>query len=37
MIYADKEHMNSVFANLIKNGIQSIPLAEGIIKLGLRL
>ena len=25
MIYADREHLNSVFANLIKNGIQSIP------------
>jgi len=25
MIFADREHLNSVFANLIKNGIQSIP------------
>ena len=25
MIYADKEQLNGVFSNLIKNGIQSIP------------
>jgi two-component system, NtrC family, nitrogen regulation sensor histidine kinase NtrY len=25
MIYIDKEHLNGVFSNLIKNGIQSIP------------
>jgi two-component system nitrogen regulation sensor histidine kinase NtrY len=36
MIYADREHLNSVFANLIKNGIQSIPSErEGIIKISL--
>lgn len=34
MIFADREHMNSVFANLIKNGIQSIPPGkEGTIKV----
>jgi nitrogen fixation/metabolism regulation signal transduction histidine kinase len=25
VIYADKEHLNGIFSNLIKNGIQSIP------------
>jgi two-component system, NtrC family, nitrogen regulation sensor histidine kinase NtrY len=36
MIYADREHLNSVFANLIKNGIQSIPQGkEGSIKINL--
>ena len=25
IINADKEHINSIFSNLIKNGIQSIP------------
>jgi len=34
MIYADREHLNSVFANLIKNGIQSItPGTEGNINV----
>ena len=38
MIYADREHLNSVFANLIKNGIQSIPAdREGIIKVNLEI
>lgn len=36
MIYADREHLNSVFANLIKNGIQSIPpWKEGMIKVDM--
>ncbi|MBK8883233.1 MAG: hypothetical protein IPN67_12870 [Bacteroidales bacterium] len=36
MIYADREHLNSVFANLIKNGIQSIPPGkEGSINVDL--
>jgi two-component system, NtrC family, nitrogen regulation sensor histidine kinase NtrY len=36
MIFADREHLNSVFANLIKNGIQSIPPGrEGAINVGL--
>ena len=25
IIYSDKEHINSIFSNLVKNGIQSIP------------
>jgi len=38
MIYADKEHINSVFANLIKNGIQSIPAGkEGKINVKLEI
>ena len=38
MIYADREHINSVFANLIKNGIQSIPQGqEGIIKVNMEI
>jgi nitrogen fixation/metabolism regulation signal transduction histidine kinase len=36
LIYADKEQINSVFSNLIKNGIQSIlPGKEGIIKVSI--
>jgi signal transduction histidine kinase len=32
VVYADKEHLNGVLSNLIKNGIQSIPSgSEGII------
>jgi two-component system nitrogen regulation sensor histidine kinase NtrY len=38
MVYADKEHLNGVFANLIKNGIQSIPAGkEGIITVNLEV
>jgi signal transduction histidine kinase len=38
MIYADREHLNSVFANLIKNGIQSIPPGtEGNIKVSVEV
>ena len=34
MVYADKEHLNGVFSNLIKNGIQSVPSGrEGVIKI----
>jgi two-component system, NtrC family, nitrogen regulation sensor histidine kinase NtrY len=37
-LFADKEHLNGIFSNLIKNGIQSIPSGrEGIIKIGLDL
>ena len=37
-IYADKEHLNGVFSNLIKNGIQSIPPGEeGIIKVNVEI
>jgi nitrogen fixation/metabolism regulation signal transduction histidine kinase len=35
-IYADKEQINSIFSNLIKNSIQSIPQGkDGIIKVSL--
>jgi two-component system nitrogen regulation sensor histidine kinase NtrY len=34
IIYADKEQINSILSNLIKNGIQSVPPGrEGIIKV----
>lgn len=37
-VYADKEHLNGVFSNLIKNGIQSIPPGrEGIIKVSIEV
>ena len=37
-IYADKEHLNGIFSNLIKNGIQSIPTGkEGVIKVNLEV
>jgi two-component system, NtrC family, nitrogen regulation sensor histidine kinase NtrY len=37
-VYADKEHLNGIFSNLIKNGIQSIPAGrDGTIKIGLDL
>lgn len=36
IVYADKEHLNGVFSNLIKNGIQSIPPErDGLIKVSL--
>jgi nitrogen fixation/metabolism regulation signal transduction histidine kinase len=38
IVYADKEHLNGIFSNLIKNGIQSIPAGkEGLIKITLNL
>jgi two-component system nitrogen regulation sensor histidine kinase NtrY len=38
LIFADREHLNSVFANLIKNGIQSIPPGkEGIITIDVEV
>ena len=38
VIYADKEQLNGVFSNLIKNGIQSIPSGrKGVIVLNLEL
>ncbi len=38
VIYADKEQLNGIFSNLIKNGIQSIPPErEGIIALNLEV
>jgi two-component system, NtrC family, nitrogen regulation sensor histidine kinase NtrY len=36
VVYFDKEHINSVFSNLIKNGIQSIPQGQaGIIHISI--
>jgi signal transduction histidine kinase len=38
VVYADKEQLNGVFSNLIKNGIQSIPSGrEGLIMLNLEV
>jgi two-component system, NtrC family, nitrogen regulation sensor histidine kinase NtrY len=38
VIYADKEQLNGVFSNLIKNGIQSIPAGQqGLITLHLQV
>jgi two-component system, NtrC family, nitrogen regulation sensor histidine kinase NtrY len=38
MVYADKEHLNGIFSNLIKNGIQSIPPGrQGLIKVNLEV
>ncbi len=38
MVRADKEHLNGIFSNLIKNAIQSIPQgAEGTVKIGIAL
>ena len=38
VVYADKEQLNGVFSNLIKNGIQSIPSGkEGHIELTLEV
>jgi signal transduction histidine kinase len=38
VIYADKEQLNGVFSNLIKNGIQSIPAGRnGLIMLNLEV
>ncbi len=36
LVYADREHLNSVFGNLIKNGIQSIPPGkDGLLTVSL--
>ncbi len=38
IVYADKEHLNGIFSNLIKNGIQSVPIGrEGVIKISLEV
>jgi signal transduction histidine kinase len=38
VIYADKEQLNGVFSNLIKNGIQSIPAGmKGLISLRIEV
>jgi len=39
VIYADKEQLNGVFSNLIKNGIQSIPTGQAgqiVLNIGVR-
>ncbi|MDR2887229.1 MAG: HAMP domain-containing histidine kinase [Bacteroidales bacterium] len=37
-VYADREQLNGVFSNLIKNAIQSIPANEpGIIEIGIEV
>jgi two-component system, NtrC family, nitrogen regulation sensor histidine kinase NtrY len=37
-VYADREHLNSIFSNLIKNGIQAIPPGTpGLIRIGLKV
>ena len=38
IVYADKEHLNGVFSNLFKNGIQSIPVGrKGLINIGMEV
>jgi nitrogen fixation/metabolism regulation signal transduction histidine kinase len=38
MVYADKEHINGIFSNLIKNAIQSMPQGRvGLIKINVEL
>lgn len=38
VVFADKEHLNGIFSNLIKNGIQSIPSDQhGIISLEVKV
>jgi two-component system, NtrC family, nitrogen regulation sensor histidine kinase NtrY len=38
IVYADKEQLNGVFSNLIKNGIQSIPaMRDGLIELKIEV
>jgi len=38
IVFADKEHLNGVFSNLLKNGIQSIPSGRvGVIKIGMEV
>ena len=38
MVYADKEHLNGIFSNLIKNAIQSVPQGrEGVIRINTEL
>jgi signal transduction histidine kinase len=38
VVYADKEHLNGIFSNLIKNGIQSIPAdRQGVIDVNVQV
>ena len=38
VIFTDKEHLNGIFSNIIKNGIQSIPAGrEGVIAVNMEV
>lgn len=38
VVFADREHLNSIFSNLVKNAIQAIPNdGDGLIKISLDL
>jgi len=38
VVYADREQLNGVFSNLIKNAIQSVPIGrEGVITVGVEV
>ncbi|MFN8210147.1 MAG: HAMP domain-containing sensor histidine kinase [Bacteroidales bacterium] len=38
MVRADREHLNGIFSNLIKNAIQSVPQErEGVIRISIEL
>jgi two-component system nitrogen regulation sensor histidine kinase NtrY len=38
IVFVDKEHLNGIFSNLIKNGIQSVPASrEGVIGISFDL
>jgi signal transduction histidine kinase len=38
VIYADKEHLNVIFSNILINGIQSIPAGkEGVIEVNMEV
>jgi len=38
IVFADKEHLNGVFSNLIKNGIQSVPAGrKGVIRVSMKV
>jgi len=38
VVYADKEHLNGIFSNILKNGIQSIPAGRaGVINVNMEV
>ena len=38
VVFADREHLNSIFSNLVKNAIQAIPHdRQGVVKVSLKL
>lgn len=38
VVYADKEHLNGIFSNILKNGIQSIPAGRaGVIDVNMEV